>query len=88
MQLTLLIEVELPDGNFQNLKILIDTGAEANLIRKGLLPSHLFAVAKEPLIFVAANGQRLGGGSRVIPLNLYFQQEMQGDCVMGTLKKR
>ena len=74
MELTLLVEVELPDGKFQIIKMLVDTGAEANLVRRGLLPTHLFKQASERLTFVAANGQRLGGGNRTIDLELFFEQ--------------
>ena len=32
---------ELEDGNILDLKVLIDTGAEINLIRRGMVPDRL-----------------------------------------------
>ena len=62
LQLMMKLPVFLPNGDSQLLKILVDTGAEANLVRINLLPNHLFFSAPKPLNFIAANGQRLGGG--------------------------
>ena len=39
--------VEFDDGSEKELKILVDTGAEANLIRKGLVDSLLIFSAKK-----------------------------------------
>ena len=44
--------------------LLIDTGAEVCLVRRGLLPSEIFFEAQRPMKLVAANNQRLLGGSR------------------------
>ena len=57
------LPVFLPNGEAQFLKVLVDTGAEANLVRINLLPNHLFFSAPKPLNFVTASGQRLGGGT-------------------------
>ena len=62
LQLAMLLKVHTPEGGCRTLKALIDTGAEANLIRRGLLPSNLFGAAENPIQLVAANGQRLEGG--------------------------
>ena len=62
LQLMMKIPVTLPNGDTQTLRILVDTGAEANLVRINLLPSHLF-YGPNLLNFVAANGQSFGGGN-------------------------
>ena len=36
------------EGSQRFLKILVDTGAEVNLVRTGLIPSHCFFPSKEP----------------------------------------
>ena len=41
--------------------MLVDTGAEASLIRKGLVSSELFSEAEQKLCLVTASGQRLPG---------------------------
>jgi hypothetical protein len=64
-QLLLKTDVELRNGDIQKMDILVDTGAEANLIRKGLISNHLTYVARKPLKFATANGQSLGGGTPV-----------------------
>jgi hypothetical protein len=42
MQLLLKVTVLLSNDEKKYLEILVDTGAEANLVRIGLLPDHLF----------------------------------------------
>ena len=58
--------------------MLIDTRAEENLIRKGLLPAHQFVSARKVLNLVRANGQPLQGGKRTVDLNLAFRQFTRG----------
>ena len=62
LQLMLRVLVEFDDGSEKELKILVGTGAEANVIRKGLVDSHLIFPARNPVNFITANGQRLDGG--------------------------
>jgi hypothetical protein len=76
-QLVLKIPAQLPNGATHFLKILIDTGAEANLVRKNLLPSHLFYPSRNPLRLLAANGLLMQGGSFEIDLDLTFTQHFQ-----------
>ncbi len=51
-------------GEKRNLKILIDTGAEANLIRTRLVPKRYTRPAHKILELVAVNGQVLQGGKQ------------------------
>ena len=54
------------------LKILIDTGAEVNLIRRGSLPEAYFRPARRPLVLATANGSRMEGGAQEAKLELEF----------------
>ena len=54
-------------------RVLIDTGAEVCLVRKGLLPDALATRAERPLRLVAANNQRLPGGKHVVQIQLQFE---------------
>ena len=64
LRLIMQVQARLPSGRVQPLQILVDTGAETNLIRKGLIPASEFVPAKRPLCLTTANGQRLRGGER------------------------
>lgn len=46
--------------------ILVDTGAQANLVRMGLIPARLFKRSDNPLYLTAANGMPLRGDRSVI----------------------
>ena len=52
--------------------VLVDTGAQISLIRKGLVPPHLLQPAKNPIRLMAANQQRLEGGDKEIRVDLTF----------------
>ena len=64
LQLVLELKTELEGGERRNLKVLVDTGAEANLIRTGLVPKRFTRPAHKVLELVAVNGQVLQGGKR------------------------
>jgi hypothetical protein len=78
MQLIMKIPAYLFNGEKVVLKVLIDTGAEANLVRKGLISGHLFGAAPKILRFITAGGQVLPGGDRTIELDLEFTQVVNG----------
>ena len=61
-QLVMRTTAILPNGKEQVLNVLVDTGAEACLVRKGLMPEHLTHLAPKPLKFETADGQPLKGG--------------------------
>jgi hypothetical protein len=73
-QLLLHTQIELLNGEEKTVNILVDTGAEANLIRQGLISDHLMYTAKNPLKFETANGQTLAGGSRCTKVKMKLQQ--------------
>lgn len=78
LQLKMPIYAKLALRGGQVLQILMDTGAEANLIKKGKLDAVHFRPAKKLLQFTMANGQPLAGGDKTVDLMLAFQQEMDG----------
>lgn len=53
-------------------KALLDTGAEVNLVRNGLLPDSAFHQASHPLRIIAANNQQLEGGDSEVNLAIHF----------------
>jgi len=71
-QLVMQVYAELPSGGGTFLRVLIDTGAEACLIKEGLLTSGEFSHAKERLFLTTANGQRMRGGDKVVKAKLNF----------------
>ena len=78
LQLAMLLKVRTTQGVVKTLKALIDTGAEANLIRQGVLDFSHFENAHEPIQLVTANGQRLMGGVRTISLEIEFNPNENG----------
>ena len=60
-------------------KILVDTGAQPNLVKKGLFPPHLFKRAQIPLSLSAANSGRVDGGQLVILLTTFFKNTYTGE---------
>ena len=79
LQLTMLLKVRTPRGGVRTLRALIDTGAEANLVRQNLLESGCFELASDPIQLVAANGQRLVGGTRTTTLEIEFNPYENGN---------
>ena len=70
LQLVMAILAHLQNGEEQILKVLIDTGAQANLVRLGLLPDCILRETQEKLNLRTANGQKLAGGEREADLSL------------------
>jgi hypothetical protein len=78
MQLLLDIDASLPNGGLIGLKILVDTGAQVNLIKEKLVPFQFFKRAETPLKLITANNSILEGGSLVVDLGLNFVVEEDG----------
>ena len=76
LQLLLRPKVVAPDGTEKVLDVLIDSGAEANLIRVGLF-ENLLIPAKNPLRLAAVNGTILEGGDQEISLKLLFEATLR-----------
>ena len=66
--------VMLPDGTTRDLLVLLDSGAQVNLVHCGLLdPSHL-RTSSQPVWPKVANGTRMIGGTEEVNLSLQFWQ--------------
>ena len=79
LQLVLLAAVKLPNGSRQMAKFLVDTGAQVNLIRKGLIPEEFLEVAERPLRLRTVSGQQFEGGERQVLLDLGFQTTIEAE---------
>jgi hypothetical protein len=66
--------------------MLVDTGCEANLINMRLCPADSVYDPEVPLKLVAANGQQLYGGQKVIRVSMLFRQEVNGMIREGRFK--
>ena len=66
------MDVELPNGDFLPLKILVDTGAQVNLVRRDLVPRQDWRPAPNPVRLITANNSILRGGDKVVELGLNF----------------
>ena len=60
--LTQNLTVTFRNRDTRSLKVLIDTGAQVNLINQKLVPAHCSKYSPHPVTLLAANGQRLEGG--------------------------
>ena len=56
LQLMLSLPIRLKNGVEKVISALVDTGAQAYLIREGIVPTHLTTLTQRPLELVAANG--------------------------------
>ncbi len=72
MQLLLDIDASLPNGGVLALKILVDTGAQVNLIKEKLVARQFFRSAENPVKLITANNSILDGGFQVVKLGLNF----------------
>lgn len=68
LQLKLVARTDL--GEERRLVVLIDTGAEVNLVKPGVFEDHAFVKAKKELSLVTASGDALPGGAREVRLQL------------------
>ena len=58
------MDVELPDGSFLPLKILVDTGAQVNLVKRGLVSRQDWEIAQNPVRLITANNSVLTEGGK------------------------
>ena len=84
LQLLMKVSVLFSNGTRKIMSVLVDTGAEANLVRKGFLDDFFLRNAREPLSFVTANGQPLEGGKRTAKFTMFFDQVVDGRTLPQT----
>ena len=72
--LALLMKVRtvFENGQERELNLLVDTGAESNIVRRELVPEECWHEAKYPITLTTANKQVLAGGRRVCFLRFRF----------------
>ena len=68
------LPIRLKNGVEKVISALVDTGAQANLIREGIVPTHLTTLTQRPLELVAANGQIISGGDRETETKNFFSK--------------
>ena len=78
-QLLIKIRATQPDGRQFDLHALIDTGAQANLIRKDMLPLSAYQQSHRPLALITADGTRMEGGSWEVTLDLKFSARKKSE---------
>ena len=61
------------DGAEYPISALIDTGAEINLLRQGLLPPHYFSLSPNPRRFVTAGQAQMAGGKLEVSCGVILQ---------------
>ena len=73
----LVLDVFVCPSNSEKKKVraLIDTGAQINVIRRGLFPEESLQQAKKPLMLTLADGQAFGGGDKEIAATLYMGRQ-------------
>ena len=70
LQLQLRLPVSAPEGSTKTLRVLVDTGAQINLVCDGLFPmDHV----RKKLQFASADGSSMRGGDKVQTLTLALQ---------------
>ena len=66
MQLFLEIDASLPNGNLVALEVLVDTGAQVNLIKERLVTCQFFQRAKNPVRLITAKNSILEGVHKLL----------------------
>ena len=79
-QLSWQVHVKTTDGESKMVKVLVDTGAQVNLVRAGLFQSF-GEPARRPVCLQAVGGDIVAGGDKTLRLQLHLNAN---DC--GSLK--
>ena len=64
LHLKIPVVAEFEDGTKVDLLVLLDTGAEVNIIKKSLVPSGVSRMSHKPIRFVMASSEVMAGGER------------------------
>ena len=59
-------------GETRVLSILVDTGAQVNLVKQGSFGEEAFVPAKRPVDLVSVSGDKVEGGQKAVPLSVAF----------------
>ena len=77
-----------PDGEHKRLRVLIDTGAQINVVKRGLFPESSLQPARHPIMLTLADGQPFWGGDVELVANLMFGKTVDGKVVPWKSKAR
>ena len=78
-QLQLVLSLPVEVGHDRKIaKVLIDTGCEVNLIRKGFWSADKFATAKNPAYLTDASGNAMEGGKKSVRMHMSFRRFHEG----------
>ena len=82
LQLQLHLPVSAPDGTTKTLRVLVDTGAQINLVRDGLFSMK---DVRKRLQFASADGSAMKGGDKgqTLSLNLHAPKTQGEDPLDG-----
>ena len=78
LQLLLRLPCVLPSGFRTVLDVLIDTGAQANLVRRGLFSNLEFCHSTNPISMITAGGVPLEGGREEVKVIMIFTASTPG----------
>ena len=70
LHLKIRMTAELSDGSTVMLQVLVDTGSEVNIIKKGLVGDRLFSRSANPIRFLTASSSVLEGGEKEMSCNV------------------
>ena len=76
-QCYLRVRAQFQNGEQRELRVLVYTGAQANLIRTGVVPFAMFQPACRPLRLLTVSGGTLGGGSQEVAVRISFHGTSQ-----------
>ena len=67
------VKLKLFDEEEKEVMALLDTGAEVNLVRRGIIPEKYFRRSQHPKRFVTANHGVMAGGLTEVPCELLME---------------
>ena len=88
MEKQLLVQVTLvmDDGEVFEVEALIDTGAQVNLIRRGIIPEKYFGKSMRPRRFVTASKKGMDGGLTDVSCSIFLSGNDMDTCEPLTLE--
>ena len=66
LRLTIDVTFHFSTSETRRVRVLIDTGSEVNLIRRGIIPPHLLTPVKRPLRIATASHELMPGGDKEV----------------------
>ena len=73
LNLRVKMQAELEDGATVDLEVLVDTGSEVNIVRRGIINTHLFRESTRPVRFLTASSSIMEGGQREVACQMLIK---------------